>query len=77
MPQFVWITTGSTTIFEAKDQEEAYRRVIANRLKAVGAWPKPETEDVEDVEGWFDKNDQLHEVDCEGGMGDVYAGELE
>ena len=36
MAQFVWITAGATTIFEAKNQDEAYRRVIANRLKADG-----------------------------------------
>lgn len=54
MAQFVWVTGHGAHLLEAKDQDEAYRKVIANRMAAG--------QTVKDAEAWFEENDCLHEV---------------
>lgn len=55
MAQFVWITGHGAHLVEAKDRDEAYRKVIANRMAAG--------QTVEEAEAWFEKDDSLHEID--------------
>jgi len=67
---FVWDNGEFTRLVVAKDEEEAYRKVIAWRLRYAA--------DVGEAAAWFDRNDTLEEVDVEGGVLDMepYLGEL-
>lgn len=71
MAQFVWTTAESAWLVTAKDRDEAYRKVIANRLKAEmvddGRYRPYEQEALRSAVRWFAKKDELIEI----------AGELE
>jgi hypothetical protein len=64
---FVWTTASGCWTLRAKDEDEAYRICIGNRIAAG--------QDAEEAVGWFAKDDTLTEVD--GELEDApYGGEL-
>lgn len=57
-----------TMLLQAKDRDEAYRKVIACRLESCDS--------LEEAESWFEENDTL--VEIEGTLEqEPYEGELE
>jgi len=53
---FVWITASGAWLLRAKDLNGAKERVLKNRMEKGG-------QTREEAEGWFRKDDQLHEID--------------
>jgi len=59
-------------LFLAKDNEEAYAKVLAMRLQGV----EPTTENVNNAQRWFAENDHLEQVvTCY--TGPAYTGEIQ
>jgi len=71
--KYVWITEAGAFLFEAKDEDDAFRRVMAHRLVAAGYQDpnKAPIDEVREQMSWFYKDDQLHQIDGEGGMDTV------
>lgn len=65
---WAWNNGEETQLVVAKDQEEAYRKVIALRMEVA--------ESVEEAESWFEENDTLEQIT---GLLEIapYKGELE
>ena len=71
---FIWYNGESVTPILAKDLDEAYRKVIANRLKFVEG--DTDEDKLEEAIRWFERNDQLFEVNTEPLTDAPYVGEL-
>jgi hypothetical protein len=70
---FIWSTGESVTPITAKDEDEAFRKVIAFRMTLVEG---TEQERLEEALAWHRKNDTLLEVDCDELEVEPYKGEL-
>lgn len=75
---FAWRSSEFCQLVAAKDEDEAYRKVIAARLR-MACFKDEETEAarVEQARRWFRHNDSLDEIDVDGLVEDApFEGDL-
>jgi hypothetical protein len=82
---FVWTCESGAVTFHAKDEDEAFRKVIAFRMKLTTAaegfhqgLAATEAEKLEEALHWFHKDDQLVEAKSSEDLEwiDPYKGEI-
>jgi hypothetical protein len=77
--QFVWLSGGAPVLFEARDEEEAFRRVLAARLSVHCSDVKnPSREILQSCVNWSAQEDTIVEVNRVNrvDLSEVFEGEV-